>query len=155
MLNEKSDRQTAQGAAFQRCYGTRLGDMMIFKQHIPDFVETRDPPPEVPFQTTAELLAWPAVQRWSQRTSFSHFAKRDNLLMAIYRGGYEWWVVGYVSDPAALDLPLWDGGKYRARLPDGTLVHLTAKDVKSSCADVLTLLDGSKVEDVGVDRGTP
>lgn len=123
---------------------------MIFKQHIPAFVETEGSPPEFLFQTTEELLALPVVQRWSQRANFSHFAKQVDCLMAIYHGGYEWWVVGSVSDPAALGLPRWDGGKYRARLPDGTLVHLTAKDVISSCAGFLTLRDGSKVEDVGV-----
>lgn len=48
---------------------------------------------------------------------------------------------------ARFDLPQWDGGKYRAELPDGRVVELSGGaggDVVSSCGEVLTLRDGSK-----------
>lgn len=79
--------------------------MNSFRQHIPAFVEV-DKPKEVEFKTTEELLSIPAVLNYVDKT-FSHFAKSENYLMAIYENGNRWWVVGYIKNPEDIDLPIW------------------------------------------------
>lgn len=39
----------------------------------------------------------------------------------------------------------WDGGKYKAEMPDGTIKTLT-DEVYSSCGDKLTLRDGTEAK---------
>lgn len=117
--------------------------MNWFSPHIPVFVDVDKRTEKIPFETTEDLLNLEVVKRYKQRPDFSHFAVSDNLLMEISAGGLYWWVVGYLGDPAAVDLPQWDGGKYQAKLPDGRTVELTSKDVVSSCGDVLKLRDGT------------
>jgi hypothetical protein len=75
--------------------------------------------------------------------AFSHFAMSDNCLMVIHDDGFHWWVVGYVEKPERVDLPKWEGGKYRAQMSDGTIKILT-NEVVSSCGYTLTLADGTK-----------
>lgn len=121
--------------------------MNTFKQHIPAFVDV-DSPPVQNFETTQELLALEIVQRYVKDKGFSHFAMSGNLLMKICDEGYRWWVVGRIGDPSSIDLPKWDGGKYRAQLPNGDVVELTGQDVYSSCGDELTLHDGTKAKEI-------
>jgi hypothetical protein len=113
-----------------------------FWQHIPAYVDGDRPGP-VTFSTTQELLALPVVQRYGKGADFSHFAMSDNALMEIADDGFYWWVVGHVADPTSIDLPKWNGGKYRAQLADGTKTVLSS-EVTSSCGDELRLRDGSK-----------
>lgn len=120
--------------------------MNTFRQHIPTFVYDGEPPHAYQFSTTEELLSLEVVQRY-KREGFSHFAMRGHLLMAISDEGFHWWVVGSIADPATVDLPVWGGARYRARLPDGTITVL-GKEVVSSCDDVLTLRDGTKAMDL-------
>src|SRR3990167_9784089 len=118
--------------------------MNSFRQHIPAFVDV-DRPASIPFATTEDLLALEVMQRY-KAPNFSHFAMGDNTLMAISEEGYRWWVVGFITDPKAIDLPAWDGGKYLARLADGrevTLTRQTTPRVSSSCGGWLTLSDGT------------
>ena len=121
--------------------------MATFRQHIPAFVDIDGPPPVAEFSTTDELLALEIVHRYGKGPGFSHFAMSDNHLMEISDEGFEWWVVGSVSDPSAVDLPKWGGGKFRAELPDGSRVVL-GSEVVSSCGDVLTLRDGTKARNL-------
>ena len=107
--------------------------MNSFKQHIPSFCDV-DHPAAVPFETTEQLLALEIVQRY-KRPDFSHFAMADNALMEISDGGRYWWVVGYIKHPERINLPKWDGGKYRAEPQSGEVVM--------SCGDTLTLRDGT------------
>ena len=123
--------------------------MNSFRQHIPAFVEV-DHPPAIPFETTADLLALPVVQRYKGST-FSRFAMSDKCLMVIEDDGFQWWVVGFIADPSAIDLPKWDGWKHLARLPDGREVVLT-NEVVSSCGGQLTLRDGTVATDVRYER---
>lgn len=130
--------------------------MNSFRQHIPGFArDGREPPePVIPFETTADLLALEIVQRYKGPT-FSHFAMSENHLMAISDDGYSWWVVGFVADPSAVDLPQWDGGKHLARLADGvevTLTRDTTPHVSSSCGGRLSLSDGTEAVDVRFER---
>ena len=121
--------------------------MNWFMQHIPNFVEA-DKPQKIPFETTEELLNLEIVKRYGQQPDFSHFALSGNLLMEISNGGLSWWVIGYIGDPTTVNLPQWDGGKYTARLKNGSIVELAGKDVCSSCGDILTLSDGTTAKNL-------
>jgi hypothetical protein len=121
-----------------------------FLQHIPHFVDCSRSPQRIPFKTTRELLNLDVVRGY-KGTGFSHFAMSDNDLMAISDNGHSWWVVGHVGDPSVVDLPQWDGGRYKARLANGKVVELTGDEVIESCGDELTLQDGSKAQDLNYD----
>jgi hypothetical protein len=81
------------------------------KQHIPTFVDTdRDPPDRAEFSTLAELEAIPFVARWKMNAdgdTFHRFSKSENCLMAELNGGRDFWVVGFIADPDAVNLPIW------------------------------------------------
>lgn len=124
---------------------------MKFSQHIPTFVETMgEPSPCFEFNSLQELLDHPIVARYKEHCDgvFSHFALSDNHLMVISNDGFNWWVVGYVSDPDALDLPKWEGWKYDAELADGSRAVLNGNQIVSSCGDKLKLHDGSFARNV-------
>jgi hypothetical protein len=67
----------------------------------------------VPFKTLGDLLEIGTVKRFSMAEGFSHFALSDGLLMQIVDDGYKWFVVGIIEYPELVDLPKWEGGKYR------------------------------------------
>lgn len=117
-------------------------------QHIPDYVEGLENITEE-FHDYDSLVNIPFVRRFSEVEHFSHFAISDNCLMAIYKEGFEWWVVGYISDPSSVKLRTWDGGKYHALL-DGKEVVLVGNEVKFSCGNTLTLYDGRTVEELRI-----
>ena len=122
--------------------------MAQFRQHIPTYVD-HDPTPTFEFANTKELLALEVVQRYGREPAFSHFAMSGNNLMEISHDGFKWWVVGSVSDPSIVDLPKWEGWKFRARLADGSIA-LVGPEVTSSCGDVLTLRNGTKAKNLGL-----
>ena len=126
--------------------------MNSFRQHIPGFArDGREPPePLIPFETTADLLALEVVQRYVGPT-FSHFAMSENCLMVIADDGFTHWVVGFIKDPASVDLPQWTGWKHLVRLHDGREVVLT-DEVVSACGGRLTLRDGTEAVDVRFER---
>ncbi len=119
--------------------------MNSFRQHIPAFADV-DQPDAIHFTDTATLLSQPVVQRYKDAT-FSHFCMNGNALMVVNDDGFEWWVVGFVADPSAVDLPAWGGWKYLARFPDGREAVLTT-EVISSCGGCLKLRDGTEAVDV-------
>lgn len=116
--------------------------MNTFTQHIPSFVDQREAPKPDKFSTTEELLELQAVKQWKRNPEFSHFAMKDNALMAILDDGFSWWVVGFIKHPEQVNLPQWEGWKFRAELPNGDLVKL-GDEVISSCGAVLKLRDGT------------
>jgi len=122
--------------------------MNEFTQHIPAFVDVREKIPTHEFETIEDLLSLEVVKRYGQGKDFSHFALSDNHLMEISDDGFKWWVVGYIKNVKDLVLPKWEGGKYRAALPNGDKVILSS-EVVSSCGDVLTLEDGTKAKNLG------
>jgi hypothetical protein len=122
--------------------------MAIFRQHLPGYVDPDLKAPDAEFSNTAELLALEVVQGYGKTADFSHFAMGGNYLMEIRDDGFMWWAVGSVSDPSIVDLPKWDGGKYRAMLEDGTCVTLGPGEVVSSGGGVLTLRDGTKAQEM-------
>lgn len=87
--------------------------MNKLREHIPTFVDTREPPGQFEFETTEDLLNLDISTFYQKIENFSHFARSRNMFMAIYEEGYHWWVIGYLEKPEDVDLPIWDGGKYR------------------------------------------
>ena len=73
--------------------------------------------------------------------TFSHLAYQDSSLMAIYRDGFEWWVIGYCKDIKSLGLPEWDRGKYKV-IFDGIVEIIDGKDHYCTVGDRVTLKDG-------------
>lgn len=74
-------------------------------KHIPNFVDSRDPPPSGQFETQADLETIPFVKQWKDDKGFVRFSLSDNRLMAEMVG--EFWVVGYLQNPSTVDLPQW------------------------------------------------
>lgn len=99
---------------------------------------------KIPFDTTEELLKIQSVKQWENHLNFSHFAISNNCLMAVLKDGFEWWVIGYVGNPELVDLPKWDGGKYKVQFDDGTIEVLSSKDISYSCLRVVRLNDGRR-----------
>ncbi len=120
--------------------------MGVFEQHIPDYVDYREAPPRWEFNTTEDLCNLPPMLKAKENPKFSHFAISGNDILKICDDGFYWWVVGSVDDAAGLELPAWDGGKYRAELEDGTIAVLTRKEVVSSCGGVLKLKNGGTAQ---------
>lgn len=84
---------------------------MIIRQHIPSFVDGVEPQ-EQDFSTIEELLSVSFVARWNKTPNFIRYSKSDNCLMAEIgpsesnpAGSH--WVIGFLSDPSRIDLPLW------------------------------------------------
>ena len=121
--------------------------MNKFVQHIPSFVDHRGETPAADFETTEELLNLEVVKRYIHE-DFSHFALSDNCLMAVSDDGFKHWVVGFIKNAGDIDLPQWEGWKFRAELPNGNKVVL-GSDVVSSYGDVLTLKDGTTAKNLG------
>jgi hypothetical protein len=120
--------------------------MNSFRQHIPTFVDTDGRPPDHNFETTQQLLDLEVVRRYSDVPGFSHFALEDNTLLSISDGGFHWWVAGFIKHPELVNLPQWEGWKFRV-LVNGKERILTGDEVVSSCGNVLTLRDGTQVVD--------
>jgi hypothetical protein len=114
------------------------------RQHIPDFCEGFDKA-TVEFDTLEELLAIPFVKNFSRHPTFFRFSMSDRHLIAEYRGGREWWVVGTLSHPEAVPLPDWDHGWYEVWI-DGRADLVAGYLVKSSCGDEVRLRDGRVVK---------
>lgn len=113
------------------------------RQHIPDFCEGFEKA-VVEFNTLEELLAIPFVKNFSAHDSFHRYSVNDNHLIAEYRGGREWWVVGILKSSVE-GLPEWDHGIYEVWIDDKP-VDMPGKDVSWSCGDDIGLCDGRKVK---------
>jgi hypothetical protein len=80
------------------------------KQHIPNWADIE--PGSGEFSTLEELLAVPFVASWKEAPNFLRYSKSKNMLMVELAptksepdGSH--WVLGYLSDPQAVDLPQW------------------------------------------------
>jgi len=87
-----------------------MSDKMKITKHIPTFCDVESKSAE--FSTVEELVAIPFVASFAKDKSFSGYAISEDRLMATYRndGGW-WWVVGYLSNPEKVDLPVWEPNK--------------------------------------------
>jgi hypothetical protein len=116
--------------------------MNKFTQHIPSFMDGFEPR-VYEFESTEQLLSYDFFKSIAQRPKFSHFAMHRSHLMEISDEGFHWWVLGRIEHPEEMDLPQWEGWKFRAEL-DGKDVILSGKEVTCSCGNVLELADGRK-----------
>lgn len=95
--------------------------------------------PIIEFDTFDELR--PRFSNIESMDGFSHFSVDDGCLMAIYDGGFRWFVIGYVRDQDALGLPEWDKGLAAINV-DGQVRVVAGDMVNSYCGDDVTLNDG-------------
>ena len=80
-------------------------------EYVPGFVDNGEDLKEVTFKTTKELLKIPFVKRWSKDKEFYRFSISDENLMAEFKNGKEWWVIGNIERPEEVDLPQWKSPK--------------------------------------------
>lgn len=86
---------------------------MRFVQHVPSFVDHVDPT-RAEIADLESLLKLPCVAQWTKGMDghkFSHWARSDECLMAVYGDNTAWWVVGYVTEIEKLGLPVWNPPK--------------------------------------------
>lgn len=127
--------------------------MNEFKAHIPCYIqEIFDILEPISFSTTEELLNIPHVRKFSERwpggEEFSHYCVNDNLLMAVYKNGYLWFVVGYLKEPV-LDLPEWDGGKYLGwDAENDTSIEIDSCDVLVAGSNQIRLKNGQSYKNL-------
>ncbi len=89
----------------------------IFIQHIPSCVSGVDKK-TFEFDTLQELLDNSIVKRWCMHPLnenevapegyFRRYSLSENRLMAEFKNGKEWWVIGFIKYPEKLDLPKWE-----------------------------------------------
>ncbi len=88
---------------------------LTFRGHRPGSMDYDEPPPNLEFDQLEELLEMDWVKGFSRREDFSGYAMSIGdhplqyaHLMATYKDGTEWWVVGYLSEACSkLALPEW------------------------------------------------
>jgi len=84
---------------------------MEFAQHVPGFVDQdEEDRVRITFNSLDELMNHPwMVERKSREGFFKYSISRGDTLMAEYKEGREWWVIGYLSGEGIdkLDLPEW------------------------------------------------
>lgn len=122
---------------------------MQFRQLRSSFNDPEDKMLAFDFETGEELFNHDYVKWYRTQPLFTRFSiggrtsLGDYILMAEYRDGFEWWVVGCIN--SNLNLPKWEA-KFHALL-EGKEVVLTG-EVVSSCGKELTLRDGRKAENL-------
>jgi hypothetical protein len=98
--------------------------IVTFRGHRPGSVDIDDPLPQREFSSLDELLTAEGIVGFSEHENFSGYAliidepvswikNTEHHLMATYKDGAEWWVVGYLSNNAKdlFDLPVWEARK--------------------------------------------
>lgn len=124
--------------------------MLKFIQHIPSFVDSRGMDVfELECSSVEELLSNPFFDKY-KGDKFSHFTKSKErnryALMSISDNGFSWWVVGFILTKEPLDLPEWEGWKFRARLDGENVIVGTGADCVAKVVMIsggtLTLDDG-------------
>jgi len=77
-------------------------------KHVPGCVDMGDPLKESHFQDVPKLFAIPWVKSFSKYPDFYRYSMSEECLMAEYKGGKEWWVVGSIDHPERIQLPKWE-----------------------------------------------
>lgn len=88
--------------------------MGTIRQHIPAFISGGEPKSNE-FSSLEELFNIDWVKQWADTNEFHRFSLSSDKylsggvhLMAEYKEGTEWWVVGYISDDEITrQLPIW------------------------------------------------
>jgi hypothetical protein len=106
----------------------------------PGFMDGQPGPPAVEFETTEELLALDDVRQ--SHSPDSQYVMSDGYLMVLTKNGFNWWVLGRISDPSKVNLPKWRGAKIKVRFPDGHEAIAQDGEVAIICGDKITLKNG-------------
>uniref|UniRef100_A0A6M3J1R8 Uncharacterized protein n=1 Tax=viral metagenome TaxID=1070528 RepID=A0A6M3J1R8_9ZZZZ len=86
--------------------------MIIFRNYIPNFVEGVESK-IIEVETTEQLLSLSFIKKWKDDKDFYRFSKSKYfedyyLLMAEFKEGKVWWVVGYLTgEKDKVELPMW------------------------------------------------
>lgn len=124
----------------------------FFRQRIPGFIDPRGlVPEEFYFDTTEELVNHPFIQGWLDRHNPSNLVKDEKYLIVEYNEGFNWWVIGYITNSDDLQVPEWTGGKWVVQYENGQIEVLTKESknpVIRTCGDEITLKDGTKCKDI-------
>lgn len=110
------------------------------------------------FETTDDLLSIPFVYRFcasnfgppNNMWKFSHYAIRDELLIAVYNDGYLWFVVGSIDDPSTVELPQWTGGKYCGKDDTGFIHEISGNDIRCIKSDWIHMKDDTVLRNVHI-----
>lgn len=124
--------------------------MNEISRYVPAYVETDEPIKRASFDTLAQLTELPLVRRFTDDKDFYKLSASDNHLIAEYRGGRNWSVVGSLRE-AVPGLPEWDHGIYEVIDPSGKPLVVPGRDVASSCGDEVKLRDGRILKWCGPD----
>lgn len=117
--------------------------MATFTQYVPPIPARLGMQPTIiEFANTEDFLSNPFMQNIATVAKFSHFALNGIYLVMVGDDGFLWMVIGTIDHPEVLQLPRWEGWKFRALLDDGTRTVLTGRDVAVCDAPRLTLMDG-------------
>lgn|SRR5581483_1974489 len=95
------------------------------RQHRPAYFTGYPEPLTVEFETIEQLTKIPFVANFARDLGdgpFWRYSLGDDMLMAEYREGATWWVVGYIKDRDAIadQLPRWiagGAGRWNAAVP--------------------------------------
>jgi len=79
--------------------------MNTVKQHLPTFVDTDEKPVVAEFDSTEDLLNLDFVKYYAELPDFYRFSIGGDLLMAEYKDGSSWWVIGSIT--GSTTLPAW------------------------------------------------
>jgi len=82
----------------------RVKKMNIVRQHLPSFIDNQEPI-VAEFKTTEELLNLDFIKYYADLPDFYKFSIGGNLLMAEYKDGSSWWVIGTIIGTTTL--PAW------------------------------------------------
>jgi hypothetical protein len=105
-----------------------------FYQHVPNYMDIDRQPP-IEFDTTEELLANEYVSQYLRKDD-SSFVMGDDHLMVISDNGFKWQVAGVIRHPDQVNLPKWEGAKYRVKwVKDYDYGVVYGKDGVSICGN--------------------
>ena len=114
--------------------------MNTIRQYRPAFVESDEKLQNTEFESWDDLMAIPWVHAFADEPNFYRFSVFRDTLMAEYRGGKEWWVVGFLGAPDE-SFPAWNQGIYEVIL-DGKRQEIPGEQVSYSVGDQIGLTDG-------------
>jgi len=81
-------------------------------QHRPSFIDIAEDVQGAAFDNIESLESIPFVRRFMTIKRFSGFAIADgDTLIATYKNGKEWYVVGFIENTTGIDLPEWLPGE--------------------------------------------
>ena len=119
--------------------------MNAIRRHFPNFVDVDEQERvTVAFNTVDELLGISWVKKFASLPHFHQFSISDRHLIAEYRGGREWWVVGLLEHPV-IDLPKWDHGIYEVWIDDKP-AEISGHEVSVVSGSQIQLRDGRTVK---------